>query len=505
MKSMGHFHPFLIVLYPILQVISVNLHECYLHEFVPHILGSLLIAVAFIHLVKRYVECEELAAIISSTIFFAFFLYGLLADSLVGIFAPYEKQMFPLLLWFIATITFLKLSTSSETLRNSKTKITEFFNVLSLILVGTVSFVIIKEVAALEYEPPQFETKTIVESAIINPRNSHPDVYYIVLDGYNRGDVLKNFMSYDNSKFIENLEGLGGFVAKESYSNYHCTLFSLNCSMNMEYLKKPAPTHNSLLKGMGQSLVARVFERNGYESVFICSGHHRNVFNEFDVHLQEPVTVNDFTFVTWHRTPFRPLIEYLKLNNDQRQIAGSFRYLAEQLALKKKNRKPRFVFAHILAPHRPYLFKSDGTPISLIGEVKNLSVEDAKKAYCSYLEYVNRMIIKALSGIEKSQRPIVIIQGDHGSCLSFSVPGLKEKDRHWAALAVLNAYFVPEELKRKLSRDTTPVNTFRLLFSHLFNMELPKLKGRAFYMNKGNMLDFVEIPVSELALRKACK
>ena len=47
-----------------------------------------------------------------------------------------------------------------------------------------------------------------------------PDIYYIILDGYVRDDVLKDLFAYDNSGLIEYLRGRGFFVAEQSRSNY---------------------------------------------------------------------------------------------------------------------------------------------------------------------------------------------------------------------------------------------------------------------------------------------
>ncbi len=67
-----------------------------------------------------------------------------------------------------------------------------------------------------------------------------PDIYYIILDGYGRGDVLKSVYGFDNEKFYNELENRGFFIARKSNANYaQTTLFSLASSLNMEYLEIP--------------------------------------------------------------------------------------------------------------------------------------------------------------------------------------------------------------------------------------------------------------------------
>ena len=50
-----------------------------------------------------------------------------------------------------------------------------------------------------------------------------PDVYYVILDGYTRGDVLGEVYRFDNEPFLSALEERGFVVARESYSNYPAT------------------------------------------------------------------------------------------------------------------------------------------------------------------------------------------------------------------------------------------------------------------------------------------
>ena len=65
-----------------------------------------------------------------------------------------------------------------------------------------------------------------------------PDVFYILLDGYGREDILTEFYNYDNSEFLEGLAEKGFFIASKSRSNYSNTITSLASSINMKYLEE---------------------------------------------------------------------------------------------------------------------------------------------------------------------------------------------------------------------------------------------------------------------------
>jgi hypothetical protein len=68
------------------------------------------------------------------------------------------------------------------------------------------------------------------------PQNELPDIYYIILDGYERADKLNEFYNYDNSYFIRSLEDRDFYVASSSRSNYLSTDYSLNTSLNLIYV-----------------------------------------------------------------------------------------------------------------------------------------------------------------------------------------------------------------------------------------------------------------------------
>ena len=67
-------------------------------------------------------------------------------------------------------------------------------------------------------------------------RCTPPDIYYIILDGYGRSDVLKNEYGYDNSDFLNALRDLGFTVSECSQSNYAQTQMSLASSLNFNYI-----------------------------------------------------------------------------------------------------------------------------------------------------------------------------------------------------------------------------------------------------------------------------
>jgi hypothetical protein len=67
-----------------------------------------------------------------------------------------------------------------------------------------------------------------------SPDQELPDIYFVVLDGYARSDVLARLYGTDNETFLNELETLGFYVARDSRSNYAQTALSLASMMNLE-------------------------------------------------------------------------------------------------------------------------------------------------------------------------------------------------------------------------------------------------------------------------------
>ena len=86
-----------------------------------------------------------------------------------------------------------------------------FFNILGGVLALLPLLTIVSyEVRELRYQASQRSGPDVVQAANVGER---PDIYYIILDGHARSDILKELYDYDNSEFINYLTGKGFYVA----------------------------------------------------------------------------------------------------------------------------------------------------------------------------------------------------------------------------------------------------------------------------------------------------
>jgi hypothetical protein len=316
-----------------------------------------------------------------------------------------------------------------------------------------------------------------------------PDVFYIILDGYGRADVLKEYFGYDNSPFLNELKKLGFYVAEQSKSNYFRTHLSLPSSLNMDYIQALANnsiTWNTISGLLARSEIFNIFNEHGFNTIFYPSGY------SFFSKLGSPKTiVNLYTLDEFG---------YLFLNSTLLKGLPVFTLTARQhiistmAALKDVplSDKPSFVFAHIPMPHPPYLFNADGSPRDVFTSVPSdmeLLFWEPREAYIGQITYLNQLVLDSVSGImANAKRPVIIvIQGDHG-------PGNNGFSAH-ERMPILNAYYLPQGGDKFLYPSISPVNSFRLIFDLYFGSHFGLIDDIA-YFSRGDSLT-VFCPVDE--------
>ena len=328
-----------------------------------------------------------------------------------------------------------------------------------------------------------------------------PDIYYIILDAYTRGDILDDAYGLDNRPFLNALEARGFYVAECSQSNYARTSLSLGSSLNMEYLETFFPGDDSvgMTAFIRHNKVRLFLERAGYRVVAIDSGYPSTQWTDADVYLQPsglPALraawvpgATEFESLLFRSTAgvllldadpslglgLTGLIEDAPKVDRYNEIRAAFTSLEEATDA----RGPKLVFVHIRIPHDPYLFGRDGRFLP------DQTAHDP--GYPDQVQYVNSRMLPILDRILQSAGvpPIVILQGDHGS------PEFRTDARR---MKILNAYLVPARVADHLYASVTPVNTFRLILDGVFGTKLGTLPDRSYLSLPGTDMDFTLIP-----------
>jgi hypothetical protein len=344
------------------------------------------------------------------------------------------------------------------------------------------------------------------EADMLHSNGQLPDIYYIILDGYGRKDVLAELYDFDNQPFLSTLADQGLDISENSFSNYKQTDLSISSLLNFDYVNwvgsRNGISENDYLPIYYLVQYNRVFEqlrRIGYRINSFSSAYELTKFDTVDAMYRSGDSPNNFETMIIEATP-------LSLFWDQRLYAihrVHIRYGLQNMAKVGAQQGPDFVFVHVPAPHPPFVFGPDGEEITAdrsftIDDASDFrkqgSVEEYKAGYVNQLMYVNKEVLAAVQEILMNSGipPIIIIQGDHGPGSEFNHQILEFSNLS-ERYPILFASYIPCGQENTIPNDITPVNSFRYIFNFCFNANLPYLDNRQFYSSNIKVHDFTDV------------
>jgi hypothetical protein len=365
-----------------------------------------------------------------------------------------------------------------------------------------------------------------------SPSNqAKPDIYYLLFDRYTNSDVLKTNFNYDNSDFLNFLSSQGFINRQPAYSNYPFTTPSVSSTMAMNYL---APLKNTFGNdGEWQTLfpyrsilndppIAQTLKQNGYSynklsswwdftrlrvkadssptksfrlnvlgMHFYLSDVQRDILHKS---ILSPWFKKGISFGHW------PALTYDLDRNPQENFNAQMSSL-KTIASRSNKSQPNFTFAHVLAPHPPYVFDQNGNWPSYDNEANDNGV-DEKTKYTKELTYINKRIKDTVSYIrQQSPNAIVFIQADEGpypkqfrgditadhnyNPINLPISDMKQK------FGIMASYYMPGINPSEVKNINASVDTFRFILNHYLGYSLPMLPDCQFAMgNKFSVYDY---------------
>jgi hypothetical protein len=340
----------------------------------------------------------------------------------------------------------------------------------------------------------------------------HPDIYYIVLDGYGREDVLGEIFGIDNSDFTSYLASRGFVVPSQAQANYMQTALSLASSLNLGYMDDLASQlgprsqdREPLVELVRHSVVRKKLAEIGYEIVALSSGSYFTEIRDADLYLSPFATDLNELEGLWLSTTSAAVIENPEAlglsipSYESRRML--IRYALGQLQSVGERPGPQFVFAHIIAPHPPFIFDAGGGPVEPPwpyhpgdGDTCCGTDQDYHSGYSAEVAFINSQMMQVIDAIlaHSETPPIILVQGDHGpgSLLNFhDIERTCLRER----LPILSAYLLPPEGRSAVYPTFTPVNSFRTVFNTVFGTQLPLLPDVSYYSTWERLYDFIDV------------
>jgi hypothetical protein len=457
------FHPLLFAAFPILFLYVYNISETSMSQVWLPLgvsMAGALVLWAVLSLILRSLSKGGFATAIFLVFFFS---YGRLYDVLEAWGVSVKHAYLLSTMLFIWGYCVYFISRAKRDFRIT----TRMLNIAAVVLIVINLFNIVSyqiRLARLE-AVAQGPSQEQAANATTNQENleAMPDIYYIVPDSYDTARSVSEQYNYDNSPFVNWLISKGFFIASESKSRYPVTYLSLGSSLNMEYIPDTEAVEVVHQK-INHNKVANLLKAYGYKYIHIGSWWSPTMYtSDADVNVSFYKTTEhgtapvEFVGVLWKTTMLRPFYNLLYSNQNQSYfrlgIINTLDYLKKVPDIDVGG--PKFVFAHIICPHGPWVFGANGEPIDPANWCN-------PQFYLGQYIFIAGEIEKVVDALlEKSiVPPIVIIQSDTGFLSNW------EK--------IFNAYYLPGDGKNQLYDNISPVNSFRIIFNHYFgeNYEL---------------------------------
>lgn len=387
--------------------------------------------------------------------------------------------------------------------------LTTFLNVVGVLIVVFSLYSIVQTNLTIRAELARTMARQQANGTSVT-KDGHPDIFYVILDGYGREDALKRYYGFDNSPFLEALEARGFFVADKARPNYVQTELSLASSLNLDFVQNlmealATPVENrAVLDGLiDRNRIAERLRRLGYSYQAVTTGFPALRFSSADMAYSRDFDQSLYFSALIDKTPMRPTEEGMQSMFRVRyeSLMAGFENLA---SFTKPAAKPRFVVAHIFVPHPPFVI---GPDLEYVKQRRMFGYWDGshymtqvgtresyRQGYVEQLKGTNKLVLKTLDALlaDSARDPIIILQGDHGPKMRLDQESLQKTDLGEVG-GILAAYRAPEALRSQLRADITPVNAMRALVGFVTGETLGALPDKTFWSSWNEPAGFVDV------------
>jgi hypothetical protein len=336
-----------------------------------------------------------------------------------------------------------------------------------------------------------------------------PDIYFILLDGYPRSDVLERRFGIDNSPFLDELQHRGFDVGTENHSNYVFTQLTLASMFQMRHLEEvpglapligtPGAHVNALRNALVDAPAFAALKAAGYRIVVTEPGYEhvslRDVADRVLAHGEMNDLERDALKRTWLLDPLGALIPTLFTGPPRDRVVHGFDDLLRLVSEPRP--QPTFAWIHVPVPHLPLVLDAEGRALTLDPrrfdgfDAASFGMTDAEfaAAYAAQLSYLNTRVLGAIAELQRAPGrpdPVIVVFSDHGYATDLADVQ--------ARLSNLFAAHTPAA-PGLFSHAPTPVNVMPILLNRFLGTSFPLQQDRYFLTpSVFELLELTEVP-----------
>jgi len=514
LKDQPFVAPLLMGVYPVLALLAANISQIPLSEGVRALVVSFAGAGVILFILALLLRNREKAALLTALYVIIFFAYGHLylfleRGGLFGLPLGRHRYLVPLTLAVIFGAGWGVWRT-----RRNLSGVVRTINLIAVLLV--VFPVVQMSYTGIRYAMLQIGNNPASRALASAGGETPPDIYYILLDGYPRADILRTTFNYDNQEFLDFLTSKGFYVASCSQSNYSLTISSMASVFNMKYIHEEMPqgiqlpdplVMETLVKN---SEVQALVEAAGYTTVNFEMNYHfikwlhadrylspldssmsqymlQTGLNEFELLLVKTSAALIFfdvkvTSIENQTVDLQSVLEVNPRRVHRERMEFAFDTLVR---IPETIPGPKFVYAHLVSPHPPYIFDAEGNFVE-----NEQPASEEMTAYRDQVIYLNTRVGEVVNALLtlSTQPPIIILQSDHGALIDYVGNDVNKYEK----IANFSAFFFPGQDYSRLYSTFTPVNIFRTVFNQFFGGNFELLEDQSYYDAEA-----VQLPCSE--------
>ena len=342
------------------------------------------------------------------------------------------------------------------------------------LIFGVFTVVGIIGIIPVEVEKSRRQQAQYVPEEIVNPASSenYPDIYYLIFDEFTGLKAMREYWKAPEVEpFKAYLKDKGFYVIEDSHGTSTATLHQMSIRLNYTQYPDLKNKEEEYYELIASNKVMSYLKSKGYTTVVFDEVSwlyptmptiHADYLYELDPSDNSDfgMIFDDFGVLITDNTMFYALSQYYQLEDfGYRPHRNMILSTVERVGNMQDVASPKFIYSHLMIPHRPYLFDAQGNAV----DSEFYRNWDYYQGYWVYATgIIEQMVENILADADPQNPPVIILQSDHGARLHRDGYTFDYQSN------ILYAVYMPGFDTSTLSQDENPVNTFPLIFNHYF-------------------------------------
>lgn len=426
----------------------------------------------------------------TSTVFSFFLLVGISRGFLV-------LRLFPLLLgWIVLAAGVLTLAALVSRMPSDV--------LVSAVLVASSVFLLSSSVVGLYRTSQDWGESAVIHTyfEIAEEPINTQDIFLVVLDGYAGMVAMRDTFGIETPAWVGGLKQRGFDVPGSAWSSYHSTSASIPSLLNMSY---PLETGRQVTRSTrsdlyeiigGDNVLTETLSSWGYQTTMLESGWSGSSCGSMVDTCVPSAFLDEPTYFTLEYSVVGPQIleryGYAFTAGAQRSML----WLLDSAPLITSNQRPDFVFAHIMAPHGPFLLDRH-CEVRYIPEAKGVGFQragvDKQIREALYLEQagcLDRFMFDLADSIPENATLVFI--ADHGTD---SRRQLKQQPTDWDTEDIAERFNILMATRSPDCRMPNQIqipNVFRLILACMTDTKATELAPKMFVYGRGSEVMMID-------------